>query len=144
MSLISPNFAVQPIIFSQFWPGAFSQNCWKKPPVHVLFTWSDVISFSSSSPSSKRNLFELINFSRFSFLIAVANKKFTLGLDQQNFSANIFLPINFSICFGWSKTSSLKNKKNISCYTLLLCFQRCIFESTIRVCNKKYRYPKSR
>ena len=27
MSLISPNFAV---IFSQFWPRAFIQNCWKK------------------------------------------------------------------------------------------------------------------
>ena len=31
MSLISPNFDVKLIIFSQFWPGAFSQNCWKKP-----------------------------------------------------------------------------------------------------------------
>ena len=31
MSLISPNFDVKSIIFSQFWPGAFSQNCWKKP-----------------------------------------------------------------------------------------------------------------
>ena len=31
MSLISPNFDVKSIIFSQFWPGSFSQNCWKKP-----------------------------------------------------------------------------------------------------------------
>ena len=31
MSLISPNFAVKLIIFSQFWPRAFSQNCWKRP-----------------------------------------------------------------------------------------------------------------
>ena len=31
MSLISPNFDVKLIIFSQFWLGAFSQNCWKKP-----------------------------------------------------------------------------------------------------------------
>ena len=31
MSLISPNFAVKSIIFPQFWPEAFSQNCWKKP-----------------------------------------------------------------------------------------------------------------
>ena len=31
MSLISPNFDVKLIIFSQFWPGAFSQNCWKRP-----------------------------------------------------------------------------------------------------------------
>ena len=31
MSLISPNFYVKAIIFSQFWPGTFSQNCWKKP-----------------------------------------------------------------------------------------------------------------
>ena len=30
MSLISPNFDVNLIIFSQFW-GAFSQNCWKRP-----------------------------------------------------------------------------------------------------------------
>ena len=30
MSLISPNVAVKFIIFSQFCPGAFSQNCWKK------------------------------------------------------------------------------------------------------------------
>ena len=42
MSLISPNFYVKSIIFSQFWPGAFSQNCWKKPwaihvPVCLLF-----------------------------------------------------------------------------------------------------------
>ena len=33
MSLISPNFAVKWIIFSQFWPRAFSQNCMKKPCV---------------------------------------------------------------------------------------------------------------
>ena len=31
MLLISPNFDVKLIIFSQFWPGAFSQNCWNKP-----------------------------------------------------------------------------------------------------------------
>ena len=31
MSLISPNFDVKSIIFPQFWPGAFSQNCSKKP-----------------------------------------------------------------------------------------------------------------
>ena len=31
MSLISPNVDVKLIIFSQIWPGAFSQNCWKKP-----------------------------------------------------------------------------------------------------------------
>ena len=31
MSLISHNFAVKSIIFSKFWPGAFFQNCWKKP-----------------------------------------------------------------------------------------------------------------
>ena len=31
ISLISPHFDGQSIIFSQFWPGAFSQNCWKKP-----------------------------------------------------------------------------------------------------------------
>ena len=30
MSLISPNFDVKSIIFSQFWPGAFSQKCWEK------------------------------------------------------------------------------------------------------------------
>ena len=30
-SLISPNLSVKSIIFSQFWPGAFFQNCWKKP-----------------------------------------------------------------------------------------------------------------
>ena len=29
MSLISSNFDVKSIIFSQFWPGVFSQNCWK-------------------------------------------------------------------------------------------------------------------
>ena len=28
--LISPDFDVKLIIFSQFWPEAFSQNCWKK------------------------------------------------------------------------------------------------------------------
>ena len=31
MSLISPKFDVNLIIFSQFWAGAFSQNCLKKP-----------------------------------------------------------------------------------------------------------------
>ena len=31
MSLISPNFDVKSIIFPQFWPGAFSENCWKNP-----------------------------------------------------------------------------------------------------------------
>ena len=31
MSLISPNFDVKSIIFFQFLPGAFSQNCWKRP-----------------------------------------------------------------------------------------------------------------
>ena len=32
ISLISPNFHVKSIIFSQFWPGAFFlQICWKKP-----------------------------------------------------------------------------------------------------------------
>ena len=36
MSLISPNFDVKLIIFSQFWPGAFSQNCWKKPCLFFL------------------------------------------------------------------------------------------------------------
>ena len=35
MSLISPNFDVKLIIFSQFWPGAFSQNCWKRPCIVV-------------------------------------------------------------------------------------------------------------
>ena len=29
--VISPNFNVKLIIFSEFWPGAFPQNCWKKP-----------------------------------------------------------------------------------------------------------------
>ena len=31
MSLISPNFDVKSIFFSQFWPGAFSRKCWKRP-----------------------------------------------------------------------------------------------------------------
>ena len=31
MSLISSNFNPKSIIFFQFWPGAFSQNCSKKP-----------------------------------------------------------------------------------------------------------------
>ena len=31
MSSISPNFDVKSIIFSQFWPGDFSPNCWKRP-----------------------------------------------------------------------------------------------------------------
>ena len=31
MPLISPNYDVKSIIYSQFWPGAFSKNCWKKP-----------------------------------------------------------------------------------------------------------------
>ena len=35
MSLISPNFDVDH--FSQFWPRAFSQNCWKKPCVSWCF-----------------------------------------------------------------------------------------------------------
>ena len=35
MSLISPNFDVKSIIFSKFWPGAFSQNCWKKSPDQI-------------------------------------------------------------------------------------------------------------
>ena len=36
MLLISPNFDVKSVIFSQFCPRAFSQNCWKKPwwPYH--------------------------------------------------------------------------------------------------------------
>ena len=42
MSLISPNFDVMSIIFSQFWPGAFSQNCWKKPCLFCLF---DLLTF---------------------------------------------------------------------------------------------------
>ena len=40
MSFVSPNFDVKSIIFSQFWPGAFSQNCWKKPLdgiLHILW-----------------------------------------------------------------------------------------------------------
>ena len=36
MSLISPNFDVKSIIFSQFWPEAFSKNCWKKPYMFVV------------------------------------------------------------------------------------------------------------
>ena len=31
MPLISPNFDVKSIIFPQFRPVAFSQNCWEKP-----------------------------------------------------------------------------------------------------------------
>ena len=31
MSLIFPNFDVKSIFFPQFWPEAFSQNCWEKP-----------------------------------------------------------------------------------------------------------------
>ena len=31
MPLSSSNFDVKSINFSQFWPRAFSQNCWKKP-----------------------------------------------------------------------------------------------------------------
>ena len=31
MPLISPSFDVKSIILSQFWPGAFSRNSWKKP-----------------------------------------------------------------------------------------------------------------
>ena len=38
MSLISPNVDVKSIIFPKFWPGAFSQNCWKKPwPISINF-----------------------------------------------------------------------------------------------------------
>ena len=36
MSLISPNFGVKLIIFAQFWPGTFSQNCWKKPSKTIV------------------------------------------------------------------------------------------------------------
>ena len=39
MSLISPNFDVKSIIFSQFMPGAFSQNCWKRPWKHHSDVW---------------------------------------------------------------------------------------------------------
>ena len=35
MLLISPNFDVKSIIFSQFWPGAFPQNCWKSPELII-------------------------------------------------------------------------------------------------------------
>ena len=39
VSLISLNFDFKSIIFSQFWSGAFSQNCWKKPwPLKTGFT----------------------------------------------------------------------------------------------------------
>ena len=31
MLLISHNFDAKLIILFQFWPGSFSQNCWKKP-----------------------------------------------------------------------------------------------------------------
>ena len=34
MSLISPNFVVKSIIFSQFWPGAFSKIAGKSPLVN--------------------------------------------------------------------------------------------------------------
>ena len=37
MSMISPNFDVKSIIFFQFLPGAFSQNCWKKPCIPMDF-----------------------------------------------------------------------------------------------------------
>ena len=41
MSLISPNFDVKSIIFPQFWPRAFPQNCWKKPCVYLpQSSWS--------------------------------------------------------------------------------------------------------
>ena len=42
MSLISPNFDVKLIFFPQFWPGAFSQNCWspyqpdQKHPIEMV------------------------------------------------------------------------------------------------------------
>ena len=36
LSLIFPNFDIKSIIFSQFWPGTFSQNCWIKP---CFFNW---------------------------------------------------------------------------------------------------------
>ena len=57
MSLISPNFDVKFIIFSQFWPGAFSQNCWKKAlevesnmqanilPLHTHTLWTPGVGF---------------------------------------------------------------------------------------------------
>ena len=36
MLLNSPNFDVKSIAFPQFWPGAFSPNCWKKPCPEVV------------------------------------------------------------------------------------------------------------
>ena len=37
MSFISPNFDVKSTFFSQFWPGAFPPNCWKKPWQSSIF-----------------------------------------------------------------------------------------------------------
>ena len=38
MSLIPQDFDVKSIIFSQFWPGTFSRNCWKKALSRYLMT----------------------------------------------------------------------------------------------------------
>ena len=55
MSLISPNFAVKLIIFSQFLPGAFFQNCWKKPCSIILSdrVSTDLIEDGNLSMSTK-------------------------------------------------------------------------------------------
>ena len=69
MSLISPNFDVKSISFSQFWPGAFSQNCWKKPrptstdklsPVNLLSTINRG-SYNRGSYTSAHVLLNLLN-----------------------------------------------------------------------------------
>ena len=55
LSLISPNFYVKLINFSQIWPGAFSQNCWKKPWLPLISWLHHTLSCSSSVLFSKED-----------------------------------------------------------------------------------------
>ena len=69
MSFISPNFEVKLISFSQFWPGAFSQNCWKKPCADY-----SQIRLSERRLSETTGLFEDDGQSRLFSLLSIAIK----------------------------------------------------------------------
>ena len=66
MSVISPSFDVKSIIFSQLWPGTFSQNCWSSPDFNinsfVVFQYEEAFSNTSRYVKNvKKNQFSGYN-----------------------------------------------------------------------------------
>ena len=120
MSLISPNFDVKLIIFSQFWPRAFSQNYWKKPWNHtgkqVLTQVKNQKPFSGMQENKGKNktvakdkISDIFNHCAWNALLLMSVRKyFSIANDRKT---DFYLQVHYFMGL-WAK--NVEWEKNVS------------------------------